>query len=109
MRMAESSTRDVELLKKAVSMSQLDLDTLRAGDLLNVKEDLYDITRRGQGGGDHHKEEFLRRLTPEKIGIIQARFRHCFESLVEGEKSIFWTVDTRTELIVGVHWENIKQ
>jgi hypothetical protein len=47
------------------------------------------------------------------IGRILKSASRCsrifFESLVKGEKSIFWTVDTRTELIVGVHWENIKQ
>lgn len=107
MRIAGGEARDIEMLKNAVSLSQLNLDTLREGDLLNLKEDLYDLTGRGWMGD--HKEQFLRRLTVEKIGTIQAKFRDCFESLANGNKSVSWKIDTPMKLAFEAYSEKVNE
>src|SRR5262245_15815468 len=84
-RISEGETKDIAMLKNVVSLSQLNVAALRQGDLLNLKEDLYDLTGRAWIGD--HKEEFLRQLTVEQIRTIQAKFRHCFESLAKDKKS----------------------
>jgi hypothetical protein len=107
MRSADGETRDIEMLKNAVSLSQLNVGALREGDLLNLKEDLYDLTARGWMGD--HKEEFLRRLTVEQIGTIQAKFRHCFESLAKGNKSLSWKIDTPMKLAFAAYSEKVNE
>ena len=107
MRIADGNTRDIEMLKNAVLLSQLNLDSLREGDLLNLKEDLYDLT--GSGRISDHKEEFLRRLTMKQIGTIQARFRHCFESLANGSKLVSWRIDAPIKLAFAAHSEKANE
>jgi hypothetical protein len=107
MRISEGQTKDIAMLENAVSLSQLNLDNLREGDRLNLKEDLYDLTRRGWLGD--HKEEFLRQLTVEQIGTIQANFRHCFESLAKGKKSVSWKIDTPKQLVFAAYSEKVDQ
>lgn len=107
MTIGDGAMRDIEILKNVVSLSQLNLDTLREGDLLNLKEDLYHLTSRGRM--NDHKEEFLRRLTVKQIATIQARFRNCFESLAEGNQSVSWRIDTPIKLVFAAYSEKANE
>src|SRR4030095_5592466 len=101
MRIAHENTRDIETLKNIVSLSQLNLDTLREGDLLNLKEDLYELA--GRGRVDNRKREFLQKLTLERITEIQENFRHSFEALTQGDKSVSWKIDVPMKLAFVVY------
>src|SRR5215510_10536411 len=96
MRIAHENTKDIEILKNIVSLSQLKLDTLREGDLLNLKEDLYELVGRGKVD----KQKFLQQLTMEQIATIQENFRHSFEALANGNKSVRWKIDTPMKVVI---------
>jgi len=86
----DGRTKDIEILKKMVSMSQINLTDLRHGDLLNLKEDLCDLV--GYGSTGEHREKFFRQLTTDHIARIQGLFRMWVKALIEGKKSFSWTV-----------------
>ena len=100
MRSTDGHVRDdVELLTKMVSMSQVDINKLRAGDLLNLKEDLCDLVV-GHTVTAEHKEKIFKQLTIEDITKIQSLFRKWFEALIEGKQSPSWTVNVPMKFII---------
>jgi len=106
MRIAHENRRDIEIVKKIVSLSQLDLDTLREGDRLNLKEDLHALAVRGRV--DKHKQEFLQQLTIEKIATIQENLFNWFEALAKGEKLLSWEINTPTKMAFAAS-DNINE
>ena len=107
MRIAHENTKDIEILKNIVSLSQLKLDTLREGDLLNLKEDLHALVARGRV--DEHKQEFLQQLTIEKIATIQENFINWLEALVKGEKSVSWKIDTPLKMAFAAYSDKVNE
>src|SRR3989338_6415003 len=74
---------DIELLDKVVSLSQTNIDTLREGDLLNLKDDLFELA---PGSGD--REAFKRELTPAKIKEIQTDLLKFFSLIAKGNNLV---------------------
>jgi len=85
----EKRQRAIALLKKAVEFSQAQFGELRQGDILNLKEDLWELTNYPE----EEKGDFLKRLSPEKLTSIQDQFKEFFTSLTGGET----TIGSRTE------------
>jgi hypothetical protein len=88
----DNGWNDVEMLKKAVSLSQANLAELRDGDILNFKEDLWDLTGRGYSM-DETKEGFVKRLTLDQLKKIQAEFSRCFAELADGGTDVAWKTE----------------
>jgi len=86
----ETRLSEAELLKRAVEFSQAKLDQLRAGDVMNLKDDLWGLT-----GHDEHdsREKFLNGLTDQQLAKIQADFKSAFTALVDGEQSVMWKAE----------------
>ena len=106
-RIAHENTQDLESLKKLVLFSQLDLDNLREGDLLNVKEDLYELV--GRGRDDKHKHDFLQQLTAAQLVKIRESFRYSFEALAKGHKSVVWKLDRPLKLTFALHADKVDE
>ena len=80
----EKRQRAIALLKKAVEFSQAEFGELRQGDILNLKEDLWELTNYPE----EEKGDFLKRLSPEKLTSIQDQFKDFFTRLADGDTAI---------------------
>lgn len=99
----------IKTLNKLVSLSQVRLDKLRTGDVLNFKEELYQLLGSGSGHVLARKGHFFRALTPKKMVDIQYSFRHYFESFARGNTRITWQFDKPKNLAVAVDSPDINQ
>jgi hypothetical protein len=81
---------DIKKLNWAIELSRLDLKSLRDGDWLNLKEDLYDFVFVGWPvggnifGGTEEKEEFNKKVTSEFVSRLQAGLRDKLQSIAAG-------------------------
>jgi len=94
---AENEVSNIEMLKKAVTFSQENLAALRAGDIMNLKDDLWEFTGRAYTL-DERKEDFMKRLSVEQLGEIQKAFKTTFAELAggkmtDGRMSVVWRAD----------------
>jgi hypothetical protein len=77
-------TTDIEMIRQAVAFAQTKLDSLRPGDILNLKEDFWTLT--GRNDVDN-KNEFLDKLTMEEMSKVQTEFTGWFQHLADHNSS----------------------
>jgi len=92
-----ADSAEIGAIKKAVDFSQAKLDQLRDGDILNIKDDFWDLAGRGCAYQYANKEEFLTKLDLPRLKMIQGYFTEIFTTLADGGTEIGWSTEPGRE------------
>lgn len=78
-------------LEWAIRLSQVNLNSLRQGDWLNLREELHDFAYDEPIPSDYRRETFLEKASPKSLGEIQrelkSRFDQCVKMYSQWEKT----------------------
>lgn len=88
MKQAQIQDRHIKMLDWAISFCQVDLNTLREGDLINLKQDLYEFVYPGWLSYDEKDRQPFREWLDTKLGDkipkTQARLKGYIEAVING-------------------------
>jgi len=88
MKQAQIRDRHIEKVNWAIWFCQVDLDTLREGDLLNLKQDLYGFVYPSWLSYDEKDKQQLQEWLDKKLGEtipkVQARLKDYIEAVING-------------------------
>jgi hypothetical protein len=90
----------IKKLEWAISLSQKNLQDLREGDWLNLREELYEFLRGPEAPADLRKEIFFKRATLSSIKAIQGELKTRFDQCVDMYTS--WEKGGLKEAILGI-------
>ena len=76
---------DIELLENAIRLSQVDLEKLRQGDLMNIREELLELTL--VKPQINAQKDFINSLTIDRLNSIKKELGNIFQAISSASSS----------------------